>query len=106
LQLCGRLAESERTAHRQREGRWTFYAIEYSDKAPDGTPNLFFGYLLNPLGPDCDELCYLSLQEMERQQSPRLRLPVERDLWFEPRPLSDVREGTVSCFRWHLQTCR
>lgn len=73
------------------EGRWTFYILEYDHIAPDDTPDLMFGYLLSPLGPDCDELCYMTLEQIAELRSPTLNLPVERDLWFRPRPLSEIR---------------
>lgn len=73
------------------EGRWKFCVTEYSHQAPDDTPDLFFGYLLSPLGEDCDELCYVTLDQIEVLRSPGLKLPVERDLWFLPKPLSEVR---------------
>lgn len=73
------------------EGRWTFYILEYDHTAPDGMPDLMFGYLLSPLGDDCDELCYVTLEQIAELRSPTLNLPVERDLWFRPRPLSEVR---------------
>jgi len=73
------------------EGRLAYYTIEYSPVAPDETPDLFFGYLVSPLGPDCDELCYITLEQIKTLRSPTLNLPVERDLWFRPKPLSEVR---------------
>jgi hypothetical protein len=73
------------------EGRLTYYGIEYSPIAPDETPDLLFGYLVSPLGPDCDELCYMTLEQIKTMRSPTLNLPVERDLWFRPKPLSEVR---------------
>jgi hypothetical protein len=73
------------------EGRLAYYAIEYSQVAPDETPDLFFGYLVSPLGPDCDELCYMTLEQIKTMRSPTLSLPIERDLWFRPKPLSEVR---------------
>ncbi|MEA3341881.1 MAG: DUF2958 domain-containing protein, partial [Chloroflexota bacterium] len=73
------------------EGRWTFYATEYSKVAPDETPDLFFGYLASPLGPDCDELCYMTLEQIKEVRGARLRLPIERDLWWTPKLLSEVK---------------
>lgn len=62
--------------------RYTFYVTEF-----DGTDTLF-GYCVSPLGPDCDELGYASLQELTEL---RVRgLGIERDLHFKPVPLSEV----------------
>jgi hypothetical protein len=36
-------------------------------------------------------LCYITLEQIKELRSPTLKLPVERDLWFHPRPLSEVR---------------
>ena len=70
------------------EGRWTFYATEFSEVAPDDTPNLMFGYMASPLGADCDELGYMTLEQISELRGAQLRLPVERDLWWQPKPLS------------------
>ncbi|MCP4543132.1 MAG: DUF2958 domain-containing protein, partial [Chloroflexi bacterium] len=70
--------------------RWTFYATEYSEVAPDGMPDLFFGYLASPLGSDCDELCYMTLGQIQELQS-RLGSRVEVDLWWKPKLLSEVK---------------
>jgi len=78
------------------EGRWTFYVTEYSEVAPDETPNLFFGYLASPLGPDCDELCYMTLEQIQELRGARLRSRVERDLWWKPKLLSEVKSD-VTC---------
>ncbi len=59
---------------------WTWYVIEF-----DGT-DTFFGYVV---GLEC-ELGYFSLQELLQAQGP-LGLRVERDLYFEAQPLSEVR---------------
>ena len=59
---------------------WTWYALEF-----DGA-DLFFGYVV---GLDC-ELGYFSLEELESVRGP-LGLAVERDLYFKPRLLSEVK---------------
>jgi len=73
------------------EGRWTFYATEYSQVAPDGMPDLFFGYLASPLGSDCDELCYMTLEQVRELRGAGLGSPVEVDLWWKPKRLSEVK---------------
>lgn len=65
-------------------GRFTFYATEF-----DGD-DTFFGHIVSPLGPDCDELGYLSLSELEAQRFPPFGLPAERDRHFTPGPLREV----------------
>jgi len=61
---------------------WTWYGIEF-----DGE-DTFFGLVV---GQDV-ELGYFSLSELREIRSPFGGLPVERDLYFEPTPLSKVRE--------------
>ncbi len=60
---------------------WTWYTIEY-----DGQ-DIFYGYVA---GDEC-ELGYFSLSELVSTKG-KLGLPVERDLYFKPRPLSEVRK--------------
>lgn len=80
---------------------WTWYAIEASpvnedgeaiDFYEDGADVIFFGLLD---GFEEEELGYFSLAELESvHQGKRglLGLPVERDLYFAPKPLSAVRK--------------
>ena len=60
---------------------WTWYAIEF-----DGN-DLFFGLVAGFE----NELGYFSLSELQSNRG-RLGLPIERDLWFTPMPLSEVRK--------------
>ncbi len=69
-------------------GRYTLFVLEGS-RQPNGDL-LFFGFCRSPLGPDCDELGYVTLRELERVRGP-LGLGVERDLYFKPTPLSEIR---------------
>jgi hypothetical protein len=67
--------------------RWTYYvcaATEYD--GIDGP--VLTGYCVSPLGPDCDEFGDQALAEIARVRLGGL--PVERDLHFEPVPLSEV----------------
>jgi hypothetical protein len=64
-------------------GRGTWYAVEF-----DGEDR-FFGYAVSPLGPDCDEWGYFSLQELESVRN-RFKLGIERDLHFMPAKFSEV----------------
>ena len=68
-------------------GRWTFYATEY-----DGA-DTFFGYCVSALGPDCDELGYLSFGELKKLRFPPFGLPAERDRHFRPVKLSAIING-------------
>lgn len=69
-------------------GRFTFYVLE-GRQEPDGDL-LLFGFCRSALGPDCDELGYASLQELESVRRP-LGLGIERDLYFRRTPLSEIR---------------
>jgi hypothetical protein len=60
---------------------WTWFGIEF-----DGQ-DLFFGLVD---GWDC-ELGYFSLAELQRKRG-KWGLPIERDLYFEPMRLSQLRE--------------
>lgn len=68
-------------------GRWTYYVIEF-----DPADRLLYGYCRSPLGPDCDELGYASLDEIEATTN-RLGLHMERDFYWTPAPLSKVQGG-------------
>jgi hypothetical protein len=64
-------------------GSWTWYATEF-----DGE-DTFFGYVESGLGLICDELGYFSLSELQSVRG-QFGLPVERDDWFVPAPLSTL----------------
>ncbi len=68
-------------------GRYTFYVLE-GRREPDGDL-LLFGFCVSPLGPDCDELGYATLSQLEGIRGP-LGLGIERDLYFKPTPLSKI----------------
>jgi hypothetical protein len=59
---------------------WTWYAIEY-----DGQ-DLFFGWVDG----DFPELGYFSLSELKSNRG-KLGLPIERDRWFRPCRLSELK---------------
>ena len=61
------------------DSNWTWYASEF-----DGV-DTFFG-LVDGFE---KELGYFSLKELESLRG-AFGLPVERDLWFEPTPLSEL----------------
>ena len=63
------------------DSSWTWFAIEY-----DPTEQLFFGLVDGAF----EELGTFSLAELQEARGP-LGLRIERDLWWEPKPLSAVR---------------
>ena len=63
-------------------GNWTWYGIEF-----DGEDE-FFGYVLG----DCGELGYFYLSELKTLKGP-WGLGIERDLYFSPKPLSEIKEA-------------
>jgi hypothetical protein len=67
------------------DSSWTWYVIEYSAVAPDGTPRLCFGLVDGHE----QELGYFSVDELESVTGP-LGLHIERDLYWSPCPLSQV----------------
>lgn len=70
-------------------GRLTFYITEF-----DGEDTLF-GYMVSPLGPDCDEWGYSSLAELQAVRG-RLGLGIERDRYFQPCTFGELKaKGTV-----------
>lgn len=62
------------------DAHWTWYVLEF-----DGS-DLCFGYVVG----DEPELGYFSLKELAGIRG-KLGLPVERDLYFEPTPLSVLK---------------
>ena len=65
------------------DSTWTWFATEY-----DPEERRFFG-LVHGLE---EELGYFSLDELEGARGP-MGLPIERDLWFQPKPLKAVALG-------------
>ena len=68
-------------------GRFTAYFFE-GEVQEDGDVS-FFGFVVSPLGPDCDEMGYSSLRELEGVRN-RLGLPLERDLHFRPTKMGEL----------------
>ena len=64
------------------DSNWTWYLTEY-----DPAERLAFGLVIGQE----TELGYFSLSEMEESRGP-LGLKVERDLHFQPQPLSKIRD--------------
>ena len=63
---------------------WTWLITEY-----DPTDNLAFGFCYDASYPDGAELGYVSITELESLQLRGIPA-VERDLWFEPKSLSEA----------------
>ncbi len=68
------------------DSSWSWFVLEYSAVAPDGTPRLCFGLVAGFE----EELGYFSVAELEQVTGP-MGLHIERDLYFTPCPLSTVR---------------
>ena len=62
------------------DSSWTWYASEF-----DGE-DVFFGLAIGHVA----ELGYFSLSELEEVRGP-LGLPIERDEWFEPKTLQELK---------------
>lgn len=67
------------------DSSWTWYATEGQDDEGDFR---FFGYVVGLES----EWGYFVLSELESVRGP-LGLPIERDLYFKPRPFSEIDEG-------------
>jgi DUF2958 family protein len=63
------------------DSSWTWFVCEY-----DPSERLCFGLVIGLE----TEMGYFSLDELEDARGP-LGLRIERDLWFQPTPLGDVR---------------
>lgn len=64
------------------DSNWTWYVIEY-----DPETKTAFGYVVGFEA----ELGYFSLRELEELHGP-VGLSIERDLYWEPKPLSEVKQ--------------
>jgi hypothetical protein len=67
-------------------GRATYYVVE--GERQDGDV-LFFGYVVSPLGPDCDEWGYFTLNQLKEVVGP-MGLRIERDIHFLPTKMSEL----------------
>ena len=63
-------------------GRGAFYATECNPETMT-----FFGYMISPLGRDCDELGYITLEQLVSVAPAGM---VERDQYFSPKPMSEA----------------
>lgn len=83
-------------------GRYTYYVTEWDGK------DLLFGYVLSPLGSDCDEWGYTSISEFEATtaNNPFYLFEVERS--FSPCALKnalalDAKNGLADCDKYGYQ---
>jgi Protein of unknown function (DUF2958) len=73
-------------------GRGTWFVFE-GELDPDCGIE-FFGYVVSPLGPDCDEVGYFTLGDLESVNLAGLK--VERDIWFKPTKMRDLKGEAYS----------
>jgi hypothetical protein len=66
------------------DSNWTWYATEGSEEDGDF---VFFGYVCGFE----NEFGYFRLSELQAARGP-LGLPIERDLYFKPAPLSKLQQ--------------
>jgi len=69
------------------DSNWTFYILE-GCKEEDGDYR-FFSKVISPMLPE-GELGYITLNELKKVRGP-LGLPIERDLYFTPKKLSECK---------------
>jgi len=68
------------------DSSFTWYITEGEQQGDDW---LLFGKTVSSMCPE-GELGYVSLNELKSVRGP-LGLAVERDMWFEPKPLSECK---------------
>lgn len=73
-------------------GRGAWYVTE-AERGESGDWE-FFGYCRSPLGPDCDEMGYFTLNQLQSVRG-RFGLGIERDMHFDGRTLEDVKNGEL-----------
>lgn len=68
-------------------GRGTWYAIEGQ---PEEDDFLFYGYVVSPLGSDCDEWGYFTLGQLTSVKGPG-GLGIERDMYWDiTKPMNEI----------------
>lgn len=65
--------------------RYTLFVTEF-----DPEDGLLYGWCVSPLGPDCDEFGYSSLEELTALRAGPFKLPLERDLHFRPQTIAEA----------------
>jgi hypothetical protein len=71
-------------------GRLTLFCTEY-----DGEDTVF-GYMVSPMGADCDEWGYSSISELESVKV-GFGLRIERDIHWRPTPMWKALPDTFAC---------
>lgn len=71
-------------------GRYTFHVFDGEQVEGDW---ILFGYVVSPLGPDCDEWGYTSLNEIASVKN-RLGLGIERDMYYDGITKAEIAEDT------------
>ena len=71
--------------------RFAYYAFALTEY---GDMPVLSGYCVSPLGPDCDEEGDMAVTELIELRDPLTHMPVERDLDWTPKPLSEIKEIT------------
>jgi len=66
---------------------WTWLLTEYDPKE-----KLAFGFVYNAAEPDCAELGYISIDELESVTGP-MGLKIERDIHWTPMPMSEAKKA-------------
>ena len=59
-----------------------------------GEVDVVTNYCVSALGPDCDEEGDMAVTELIELRDPLTHMPVERDLDWSPKPLSEIKEIT------------
>ena len=76
------------------DSNWSWFISELSiDK------EICFGLIISPFVKDW-EMGYFSLNELKSIRG-KLGLPIERDLWFKPTKLSDIKR--IYCENWNYE---
>lgn len=68
---------------------FVFYLVEFSPAAPDGTPNIAFGYVCNQDAEWCSEWGYISIDELASIEFGGVAM-VKRDPNWQPKPFGEI----------------
>lgn len=85
----GKTAESAPLKLFDPSGRFTMYVF---DAHGEGDDLRLYGFVVSPIGPDCDEWGYASLNELASVRG-ALGLGIERDLHFSGVTAEQINEG-------------
>jgi len=76
-------------------GSWTWWITE-AGPVTDAQGHVIDYQMFGLVQGHCKELGYVSLNELEEVRGP-MGLPVERDLYFEPKPLAEIAPELFAC---------